>query len=285
MEKTSDRNAIDAVRPTRVVVLVDASPDALHALEMATDLAGRHGVPLLAVSVEEPDCARSAAFSFASEIGAASGSIRPIDPALSARRRERGPASIRRTVQRASRAADVSWRLAVLQGRLVEEVLALSEPGDCLMLGRVGWSSRLGRKLGRTPLILARRAGGTVHICSVPPAREPGRIAVLVEDFEGGRLTLALAAERARTNRRELVVLLAPGARSGSIRLSEALGSSKPRWRLRRLSSAATGDLLRALAEERAVELVVGRDGHWLGSSAAARLFIHWAGPVVVVAA
>jgi hypothetical protein len=283
MVKASDRSAIDAVRPTRVVVLVDASPDALHALEMAADLARRHGVPLLAVSVEEPDHAKSKAYSFASEVGAVSGSIRPVDPALSARRRERGPAGIRRAVERASRAADVTWRLMVLQGRLVDEVLALSEPGDCLMLGRVGWSSRLGRKLGRTPLILARRAGGTVHICSADRVRDSGRVAVLLEDVESDRAVLALAAGRSRATGRELVVLSASTSRDEASRIGETVDQHMLKWRLRSLPALHAGPVLRALAEEGAAELVVGRGGAWLDSPAAARVLDWWRMPVLVL--
>lgn len=273
MERKTEQSRSDELKPSRVVVLVDASPDALRALETAADLARRHGVPLLAVSVEEPDRVRSAAFSFAREVGAVSGAIRPIDEALLSRRRARVPAGIRRAIERAAGAADVAWDLMVVRGRLVDEVLALSEPGDFLMLGRVGWSARLGRKLGGACLALARQAGGTVHICSAAPLREKGRIVVLIEDLESAKAMLDLASGRARVAGRELVVLLAPaaGARCAD-RLDEVLGQDAPRWRLRVLTTLTTGEMFRALAEERAVELVVRRSGAWLGSPGARRL-------------
>ncbi|NBB94099.1 MAG: universal stress protein [Gammaproteobacteria bacterium] len=285
MVKASDRSAIDAVRPTRVVVLVDASPDALHALDMAADLARRHRVPLLAVSVEEPDRVRSAAFSFAREIGAVSGSIRPIDEARWSRHRQSAPASIRRAIERAAEARNVAWELVVLRGRLVDEVLALSEPGDFLMLGRVGWSMRLGRRLGRTTLALAREAVGTVHICSAAPLRDRGRIAVLVEDFDSAEAMLTAAAGLASAMALDLVVFLAPAV--GDARSLETWASVienfGSRWRLRKLSSMGTGEILRTLAEEGAVELVAGRGGAWLSSPAAARLLAHWRMPVLIV--
>lgn len=269
--------------PTRVVVLLDASPDALRALEVAAEMARRHDVPLLAVTVEETDRLRSAAFSFASEVGAASGVIRPMDEALLSRRRERLPVGIRRAVERVAGSDGISWRLVVARGRLVEEVLALSEPGDVLMLGRVGWSSRLGRKLGTAPLVLARRAMGSVHICSAQPERERGRIAVLVEDPAAARPMLGLAAERARKARRELVLLLPSAMNADSERLAGAMGRPVPAWRSRELRSLATGEMLRVLAEEGAVELLVGRGGAWLDSPAAARLLAHWQMPLLVV--
>lgn len=283
MGKRTDSNAALGLTPSRVVVLIDASPDAHQALEAAAELARRHQVRLLAVSVEEPERSRIAGFPFAREVGAISGAIRPVDETLLGRRRERGSAAIRHAVERVSRAAEVSWELLVVRGRLVEEVLALSEPGDFLLLGRVGWSARLGRKLGRAPLMLARRATGTVHICSATPPRELGRIAVLVEDVETSRDMLAMAAARARAADRELVVLLAPLAREAVVdTLAGLMGNAPPKWRLRPLSALTTGEMLRALAEERAVELVAGRGGEWIASPAAVRILAHWRMPVLV---
>lgn len=285
MVKTPDGDLIEGRGPQRVVVLIDASPDALHALEAAVDLARRHDVPLLAVSVEEPDRVRSAGFPFAREVGAVSGSIRPLGPTFLDRRRDRVPAAIRRAVERTGRAASVAWELIVVRGRLIDEVLALSQPGDCLMLGRVGWSVRLGRTLGRAPLTLARRAGGTVYICSAAPLRQRGRVAVLIEDIESAGSLLALAAGRARVMARGLVVLLAPGLRDAAViddwaRATETAG---PRRRFRKLPSMGTGEMLRILAEENAIELVAGRSGQWLASPAAARLLAHWRMPVLIV--
>ncbi|MEE4303521.1 MAG: universal stress protein [Wenzhouxiangella sp.] len=285
MGKTTDNGRSGGMTPTRVVVLLDASPDALRALEVAAELARRHDVPLLAVTVEETDRLRSAAFSFASEVGAASGAIRPVDEALLSRRRERLPVGIRRVVERVAGSDGISWRLVVARGRLVEEVLALSEPGDVLMLGRVGWSSRLGRRLGTAPLVLARRAMGSVQICSARPVRERGRIAVLVEHPAAAQPLLGLAAERARRAGRELVLLLPASVDVDPERLAAELGRRPPAWRSRLLQSFATGEMLRALAEEGAVELLVGRSGAWLESPAAARLLAHWQMPLLVVGA
>ncbi len=272
-------------RPKRVVVLIDASPDALNALEAAAELARRHDVPLIAVSVEEPDRVRSAAFSFAREVGAVSGSIRAVDEGRPKQPHERGPATVRRAVERVSRSANVAWELVVVRGRLVDEVLALSRPDDCLVLGRVGWSVRLGRTLGRAPLALARRAGGTVQICSAAPMRERGRVGVLVEDGASAGGVLAVAVDRARAMARDLVVLVAPGVGDvGGIEDGlHALGLGGRSWRLRKLPSTGTGDMLGILAEENAIELVAGRGGAWLASPAAARLLAHWRMPMVIV--
>lgn len=284
MSKGPDDSATGGVRPSRIVVLIDASPDALGALEAAAELARRHDVPLLAVSVEEPDRSRSSGYSFACEVGAVSGSIRSLEPSAASRRGERGPAGIRRAVERASRAARVAWEMIVLRGRLVEEVLALSGPDDYIVLGRVGWSARLGRRMGRAPLVLARRAVGTVHICSAAPVRERGRVAVLVEDLDSAGRVLDVAAARASAAGRGLLILLAPTVHdAGDIdHWRDALDTPVSRWRWRKLPALSTGEMLRALAEDGAVELVAARNGSWLGSSAAERLLAHWRMPVLV---
>jgi nucleotide-binding universal stress UspA family protein len=283
METTADTRAAEARRPARIVVLVDASLDALHALESAAELARRYGVPLLAVSVEEPDRVRSTRFSFAREIGALSGAIRPVDEGLLSRRRASAPASIRRAVERVGRAAGIEWSLEVVQGQLVESVLTLSEPGDALLLGRVGLSARLGRRLGGSSLRLARRAPGTVRLCAASPAERTGRIAVLVEGAGSSPDLLRTAVGYASVLRRELVVLLAPTAEASEVEsLLAGLGPVAARSRLRTLSTLTTGDMLRALAEERAIELVAGRHADWLHSPAAARLLTLWRMPVLV---
>ncbi|WP_181918269.1 MULTISPECIES: universal stress protein [unclassified Wenzhouxiangella] len=286
MGKRTDSARTDGLRPSRVVVLIDASPDALYALEAAVELAARHEAPLLAVSVEEPERARSAGFPFAHEVGALSGAIRRIDETLLNRRRESGPLSIRRTIETAADQAGVAWELVVVHGHLVEEVLALSGPGDLLMLGRVGWSARLGRRLGGTAMKLARQSVGTVHICSADPVRQRGRIAVLIEDGDSARAVLTAAAGRARMSGRELVALFAPQVRETAAEiLSRLFGKEDPRCCLRALQTTGTGELLRVLAEERAVELVVGRGGAWLNSPAADRLLTYWRMPVLVTPA
>lgn len=273
----------DGVRPSRVVILLDASPDALRALRKAAGLAREYRVPLLAVSVEEPDRVRSAGFPFAREVSATSGAIRPIEGRSRGAGRSRGPAGIRRSVERAARAAGLAWEMVVLRGDLVEEVLAVSRPDDCLLLGRVGWSARLGRKLGGAPLMLARRAGGLVHICPSAPQPDHGRVAVLIEDVAGAREVLAAAAARAVMTERELIVLLAPAIDEPAIeQLAARMSGAIAEWRLRRLAVMNTGEMLGALAEERAAELVIGRGGSWLASPGAARLLARWPMPVVV---
>jgi nucleotide-binding universal stress UspA family protein len=252
--------------PKRVVVLFDASPAAARALEAAAELAGRLDVPLLAVRIDEPERTRSEALAFVREIGSCSGSIRPLDPDPG---REAGAAPYRRLVERSSRRAIGVLEVDVRRGRLIEEALTVLRPDDCLLLGRVGYSARLGRKLGAAPLALARRAHGVVQICGMAPDPGRGCVAVLLEESPSSRLALELAAERARAAGRDLLVLHLDGDQAAGLRR-------------RRLPEPSAFELLRALSEEGAAELVVDRGGAWLASSAAERLLARWPGPLIV---
>src|SRR5690554_4798299 len=79
MSNLTERRHRQHVPPIRrVVVLVDASPGSIQALNAAARLARELGTELLAVYAEEPDRQRSVGFAFASEIGTLSGVIRPL---------------------------------------------------------------------------------------------------------------------------------------------------------------------------------------------------------------
>lgn len=282
MERMSEDAERDRRRPRRVTVLMDASPDALNALEVAAELAARHRAPLLGISVEEPERTRGQAFAFASEVGAVSGAVRRLEPGSIARQRRRGPSLVRNALERAARAAGVDWQLLTARGQVVEAVLELSEPGDLLLLGRVGWSTRVGRRLGSTPLRLARRSPATVYICSATRLRERGCTAVLLEETVSAPRLVALAGERAASVGRPLIALVAPSVASSNAGSEQRFETIGMRVRQCPLPAVNTAELLRALAEEGAVELVVARHGRWLQTTSAERLLRHWRMPLLV---
>ncbi len=268
----------------RVVVLFDASPGSIQALNAAAALARKLGTELLAVYAEEPNRQRSVGFAFASEIGTLSGVIRPLAGAHLANARQHEVAMVRRAVEASASIREVPWELVVIHGRLVDAVLELVSPTDLIVLGRVGWSARLGRTLGQAPLILARRAPGHVQIGAAAPAHQYGAIAVLLEGERGREKLIEQAIERAALSRRDLVLLsTADGFGPEVARLAADAPASGPRCRTRILPALNSGELLRALSEERAVELIVGRHGGWLESAASARLLAHLGMPLLVV--
>lgn len=273
-------------RPGRIVVVVDASAEALEALRSAAALAAQQRLPLLAVIADEPARARSAAYSFACEVGAFSGTIRPLDRAVQARRLDPGAAEIRRIIARITRRAGVAWEVVVVRERLIDEVLAISTPDDLLMLAHASTPAWPGRGLVEAALRLARGAAGSVQISAAAPASQRGRVAVLIDDLAAGPKLLGAAAARARTSARRLVVLVAPDAGRGALaRLEDMLAQAGVSARLRDLATTTSGELLRVLAEEHAAELVVGRGGAWLESPAAERLLARWRLPLLIAPA
>ncbi len=273
-------------QPGRIIVVVDASAEALMALRSAAAMAAQQRLPLLAVIADEPARARSAAYPFACEVGALSGAIRPLDRAAVARRLDPGAAEIRRIIARITRRTGVAWEAVVVRKRVVDEVLAVSARDDLLMLAHASALARSGRGLVEAALRLARTAAGSVHISAAVSTGHRGRVAVLIDDLAAGPALLGAAAARAQTTERRLVVLTAPDAgRGAQARLEELLANAGISARVRGLATMATGELLRVLAEERAAELMVARGGAWLDSPAAERLLARWRLPVLVAPA
>ncbi|SFT89314.1 universal stress protein [Halomonas saccharevitans] len=160
----SPSSAGQAVRVVRVLTLLDASRHSLAALAAAVDLAVAPHAELVALFVEDQELVSSAGFPFAREIGAVSGR---------ARRRSRddlvvGQARQARRVAEALEAAvsgrELRHELRISRGAIVSEAQALAGPGDVLMLGKAGFSSHWGVRLGSTSRALMLEAPCTVII-------------------------------------------------------------------------------------------------------------------------
>ena len=272
----------------RILVLIDGSPEAMGVLEAAIGLAHRQQASVRAVFVEEIDLVRSAGFPFATEIGAMSGCIRPrpcdqLSGELRRRARRVGLA-----LGRMATASGVVHELVVRRGRVVPETLMLASPDDLLMVGRVGWSQRLGRHFGSVPLALARGAHGAVLIWSSGADALNGLVAVLVE---GGAMlddAVKWAQERALDRHAGVSVLLFPqpsAAQRGELERSIAAGfeGSAVPFETRELSAGNAASLLHALGQAGAVELVLSRRGKFLSDPAGVRLLERIQLPVCVV--
>ncbi|WP_445157459.1 universal stress protein [Halomonas sp. E14] len=147
---------------SRVLALLDSSRHSQAALAAAVDLACRRRAELVAVYVEDLDLLRCAAFPFSCEIGAQSGLSRP----LTAERLESVIARQLQRVQQALQLAvagrDLSHRLEVGRGQVVNEALARTASADVLVLGKAGATERYGTRLGSTSRRLILEAPCTV---------------------------------------------------------------------------------------------------------------------------
>jgi nucleotide-binding universal stress UspA family protein len=163
----------------RVVALLDDSRQSQAALTAAVALADQVSAELVALFIEDLDLLRCASFPFSCEVGASTGLTRPLESTAL-------EASLARQVQRITRALDeavdgleLRHRLQVSRGQVVSEALGEATPGDVLVLGKAGLSSRWGwsARLGSTSRRLVMEAPCTVIIWDErhPPVPGPLR--------------------------------------------------------------------------------------------------------------
>jgi nucleotide-binding universal stress UspA family protein len=263
-------NANELSREGRVLLLFDASPGSMVALHTALGLIDR-SQRIEALYIEERDWLRSAGFAFSAEVGALSGAVRQHDSTVL----EQRLAARRERVRRALLAASgTECRLDIRRGRSLEEVLGQTGPDDLLVVGRVGFSSHAGRRLGSLALELVRRAQGPVLLSATETPALGGPLAVLLD--EPGRTTelLQAAARQAAGHRLGLLVLVAFGG-ADETALSDWLGSTPVPVKLYRLPGFPDplGHVLaRQLARSAAGEVLVSRRGRLIQSPAAARV-------------
>lgn len=274
-------------KAARILVLIDDSPEAAGVLEAAMDLARRQQASLQAIFIEELDLVRSAGFPFATEIGATSGRIRSRpDEQLSGELRRRAR-RVGLALKRMASASGIDCELIVRRGRVVPETLTLALPDDLLIVGRVGWSRRLGRSFGSVPLALARSAPGAVLIWSGVQSRPGGRVVVLAENDADLDSALDIACQRARLYDAGVCVLLPPPVDPAATeaiksRLAGLRKAHDLAFELRPLRAANTASLLHALGQIGAVELILSRRGNLLTDPAGVRLFERIRLPVCV---
>lgn len=258
----------DDQQPTgapRILILLDGSRPSLSALEVAAQMARARQAEVLGVFVEEISLLRSAGYGFAREVGASSGAARPLD-AAALQSRMRGQAEqVRRALQEALATSGVGQALLHCRGAVAEEVLNLLQPGDLLVMGRVGWSGISGARLGSTARRLVGQAPGEVLLWTESRPQPPCRVVVLLNHHrEGNRRALMAAAERARRTHCPLTVLVR-GPETGDPAMlagvQAELEQSGVPARIRQLPVESPESLRRVLQQERAAELVFSRRG------------------------
>lgn len=269
--------------PARIVALLDDMPDTGGVLDAAIHQAVRHEAPLLVLAHRQSHAARCAAYPFATEVGRWSGRVRPMDSGFVTRHHARCLADMRRRMAAVARRAGIRWQLLEIDGQLVEKVLALNRPDDLLMLTRILSVPERAAEWRRAALVLARRAAGAVQMVQPASAVDRGRVAVLLDDEHSAARLFETAAGRARLTGRRLVALLTPQAQR-SAAIAGMLQQCGIRCRVRAVAAKTAAELLPALAEEHAAELVIGRAGPWLDSPAAGRVLALWQLPVFIAA-
>ncbi len=248
----------------RILVLLDGSRMSYAALEAAVEIAARSGADVQGVFVEELNLLRSAGYGFAREVGAVSGVSRPFDVVELERRMQRLAGQARRALAGAVGPYGGQYTLSITRGSVIEEVLALAGAEDLLVLGRVGWSSVPGARLGSTARGLLRRSPGRLLLWCERPVAPQGRVVVFLNDHEdaNGRAIKA-TADAIRHSHQPVTLLLGPGAGLSPEALTELkqnLGVAESQIRVQRLSATDPATVVRVLQKERAAQLVLSRE-------------------------
>lgn len=249
----------------RVLVLLDGSPLSRAALAVAADIAHARRAEVLGIFVEETNLLRSGGYVFAREVGASSGQIRPLDTSHIEARMQSLARQASKALQQAMLDRGIRQALKLCRGHVVNEVLNLARPEDLLILGRAGWSATPGMLLGSTARSLVRRAPGEVLLWCNSQQRSHGRVVVLLNHDQGANhRAVDVGADLARQHQLPMTVLVR--ADSGDERsITDDLRSHLERKsviaRVRCLPVADADDIVRALREENAAQLVLSRSG------------------------
>lgn len=256
------------------------------ALEEAAKIAAATGADVLGLFVEELNLLRSAGYGFAREVGSASGVSRPFSKGDLEQRIQRLAGQARQALAEAVGRYGGRHTLNISRGSVVEEVLALAGPRDLLVLGRVGWSSAPGARLGSTARGLLRRSPGRVLLWCERPVSPQGRVVVFLNDHdEANHRAMMAAAEAVRHSRRPVTVLSGVDGNMSPERLEQirqGLGVAGSEVRVRPLPAADPVTITRILRQEGAAQLVVSRESSLLRQPGAEQLLTVLNLPVTV---
>jgi nucleotide-binding universal stress UspA family protein len=197
----------------RILVALDASPHSLAALETAAELAARFNAELVGLFVEDVNLLRLGELPFTQEVGLFSATRRQVDVREVERQLRAQARQVRRTFMVTVQQTEVRGTFRVARGAITAELLAAAADADMIILGKSGWSP-VRRRLGSTAravvfqapsLTLVLQDGTCLKTPIVviygdsPLARKALAVAArLVENEEGGPLTVVILAEEAR---------------------------------------------------------------------------------------
>ncbi len=135
----------------RIVVALDASPDARAAFEAACELARRTGAEVACVFVEDEDVLDLAGHPLARFVGRAGAVPAPIERAAMERSMRHVSGRVAALVQEAAARLRVQATVRTLRGRVVEALIASSSDADLVLVGKGRRGAPAG--LARTPAV------------------------------------------------------------------------------------------------------------------------------------
>ena len=193
-----------------LLILERANQGAEVALHTATELAVRHGTPLLGLYVEDLNLLRSAALPGSTEIRLSTAMSSPLSDRLLERQLDDEARRLRQLVEAARRRTlqSLSCSLEVRRGVLAEEVRQTILPGDLVIVDRSPYRPVFPAARGAVQAALAVSTPFTL-LLTLGQASE-GRLAVLVDAPDSEIEALVTAASAlARDDHSSIVVFLA----------------------------------------------------------------------------
>jgi nucleotide-binding universal stress UspA family protein len=132
----------------RILVAVDASPQSLAALRVATSLAARLDAELIGIFVEDINLLHIASFPFTRQISISTGTIRQLDSSTVERQLRSQARWALNTMALLAKKYKIRWSFRVVRGMITAHLLAAAVEADLTIIGKTGWSGR--RLLGST---------------------------------------------------------------------------------------------------------------------------------------
>lgn len=270
----------------RVLILLDGSRLSLAALEAAAEIAVARNAEVLGIFVEEINLLRTAGYGFAREVGSSSGLARPLEVAALEARMQALAEQARCSLQQTMTRRGLVQSLKLCRGRVAEEVLSLMLPQDLVVLGRVGWSSIPGTRLGSTARVLLRQAPGDVLLWAEPRLQRQNRVVVLLNHDQGANhRAIRVGAELARRSNQPLSVLIHSKPEDDQS-VAEAMLTYLQREgiaaRVKRISATSADATVRAIQEEGVTQLVVSRTSSLFDDQGAEALLSEMNLPITV---
>ncbi len=191
----------------RILVALDASPDSLAAAEAAAEMAALLSAELHGLFVEDAELLRLVESPLARELDLLTASTRDTEPRKVKGQLKAHARRARETLDNLANRLRVKSSFQVARGTVAQEILTAAEEADLVTLGRIGWTVRRRRDLGKTArALISQRRGRVLLLERSVAVKAP--IVVLFDASDAALDALELAVHLAGRRHDPLRVLL-----------------------------------------------------------------------------
>ncbi len=191
----------------RILVALDASPDSMAAAEAAAEMAALLSAELRGLFVEDAELLRLVASPLARELDLLTASSRGAESEDVEGQLRVHARNAQEALERLAERAGIKSSFRVARGAVAQEIVAAAADADLVTLGRIGWTMRRRRDLGKTTRALISQRRGRVLLLERAVAVKPPIVALHVAS-DAGRDALDLAVHLASRRGEPLQLLL-----------------------------------------------------------------------------